>query len=1125
MRALLLISLTLVYSFNQASPVPGKTQSPRVEEPRQGRARMLSPGELVDVEINGGQVDSYQVQMRAGQCGRVVVNARQAVILIKVIGPTGEQLIEALAPAPSEEPRRLSVIAKIDGLYSVEASPFKENSPAVRYGIKLEELRPAVAEDEDRVKAERLVAEGQLMASQGRVESLSKAIENYDASLKLWQNLGDRHAEASALGFLGSTSHNLSRPAQALDYYKQALAIWRSLGDRAHEAQILNGMGWTNYSMGEFQMALDYYNQALPIRREVKDYRGQAQTITAIGQIYGAIGEPQKAIDCYNQSLPLARQAGDRVQEAFALSSQAFLYVSFDEDQKALDCLNAAFPLWIATGNRYGEADALNTMGMIFDKLGAFDKSLDYYSRALGIWRYLGNRAGEADALSNMGVVYWSLSHSENSTEPSKKAIDFLSQALAIRRSIGQRSKEAVELNNLGLVYDGLGDEAKALDCFNQVIAMNPGDASVRAAALHNAGLDYYQREDYGHALDYCRQALGIFRRVGDKNGEARALRVIALAEENSDKLDEALSDGKAALDIIESVRSRVASVEMRASYHVITRDYYDLLISVLGRLARLHPARGYDLAALEISEKARARGLLDLLTEGRIDITRDVEPALLQRERALQQQLNAKEQYRMKLLAGRGREAERAAVEREIASLSDDYEDARSRIRAGNARYAALTQPGILTANQIQHELLDQDTVLLEYCLADAGESTVWAITTESATMTRLSDRAELESATRRLYDSLVARNQHLAGETPDGRFQRIKKADAEYQHAAAAITNMLLAPVAGQLGKRRLVFVTEGALQYIPFAALPAPDPKRQQTAGRRSASSYRESTTSGRPLILDHEIVNLPSASVLSVLRKETASRAAAAHSVAILADPVFNQDDPRVRPVPNAVSRTGTGPDQPGRVDSQLADSINEPQISNFGRLRFSKEEADGIAALGRGPDTLMATGFAANRDLVLAGRLDGYRILHFATHGFLNNRHPELSGVVLSLVDETGKPRDGFLRLNEIYKLKFNADLVVLSACETALGKEIQGEGLIGLTRGFMYAGVPRIVASLWKVDDWATAELMKRFYRSMLVDQLPPAAAIRAAQISLLKEKGWEAPYFWAAFTLEGDWK
>jgi CHAT domain-containing protein len=194
-------------------------------------------------------------------------------------------------------------------------------------------------------------------------------------------------------------------------------------------------------------------------------------------------------------------------------------------------------------------------------------------------------------------------------------------------------------------------------------------------------------------------------------------------------------------------------------------------------------------------------------------------------------------------------------------------------------------------------------------------------------------------------------------------------------------------------------------------------------------------------------------------------------------------------------------------------------------AGFARLPFSRREAESIIAMTPKGTGLKATDFSASRDLALSRELRQYRILHFATHGLLNSERPELSGLVFSLVDQEGKPQDGFLRLHEIYNLQLNADLVVLSACETGLGKEIKGEGLIGLTRGFMYSGAPRVVASLWNVDDFATAELMKLFYQRMLKDGLPAGAALQAAQLEMSGQKRWASPYFWAGFVLHGEWK
>ena len=323
----------------------------------------------------------------------------------------------------------------------------------------------------------------------------------------------------------------------------------------------------------------------------------------------------------------------------------------------------------------------------------------------------------------------------------------------------------------------------------------------------------------------------------------------------------------------------------------------------------------------------------------------------------------------------------------------------------------------------------------------------------------------------------------------------------------------------LAGDWKNKRLLIVAGGALEYLPFAALHSP--------------------SSGRPLIVEHEIVTLPSASVLSAIRRETVGRKTATKAVAVLADPVFEKNDPRVLVAKKASAggdlsvntRSAREPQISAAYtsDTPLMRSVRSIQEFNgrggLSRLPFSREEAAAVASLVPARSLLKATDFRANRALATSGELSDYRIVHFATHGLLNSEHPELSGLVLSLVDENGKAQDGFLRMHEIYNLRLPAEVVVLSACQTGLGKEIRGEGLVGLTRGFMYAGAQRVVASLWQVDDLATANLMKHFYRGMLKDGLRPAAALRAAQVELMNQKRWSSPYFWAAFVIQGEWK
>jgi CHAT domain-containing protein len=495
-------------------------------------------------------------------------------------------------------------------------------------------------------------------------------------------------------------------------------------------------------------------------------------------------------------------------------------------------------------------------------------------------------------------------------------------------------------------------------------------------------------------------------------------------------------------------------------------------------QLHQEQPGGGFDAEALQVSERARARGLLDLLSEVHADIRQGVEAALLKREQFLQESLNFKTERQMRLLGRKHTEEQAAAAEKEIQTLASEYRETKAQIRARSPRYAALTQPHPLTAAEIQQQVLDRDTLLLEYALGDE-RSFLWAVTPDSLTSHVLPKRAAIEEAARRAYEQLNANS-------PRGSNEGVE-----------ALSRILLGPVAAQLGSKRLVVVTEGALQYIPFGALIAP------------AARF--------PAIVEHEIVNLPSASTLAVLRREMQGRTPAPKLVAVLADPVFDSGDPRV-----AGLRSGP---VGSKTPDNLERSAKDAGLLRFDRLRSSRFEAEAIRSLTREGERLEALDFKASRETAMSSALGQYRILHFATHGLLNSRHPEISGLVLSLVDSEGKPQNGFLQSHEIYNLKLGADLVVLSACQTALGKEIRGEGLLGLTRGFMYAGAPRVIASLWRVPDRATAELMKRFYQAMISDGLPPAAALRAAQLQMWKEKRWAAPYYWAGFTLQGEWK
>ncbi|MBD2126487.1 CHAT domain-containing protein [Microcoleus sp. FACHB-1] len=908
------------------------------------------------------------------------------------------------------------------------------------------------SDDATRAAAERAFQEGKQLYKQGTAESLKQAIAKYEEALPLYRAVGDKAREGSTLNNIGLIYDDLGETQKALDFYNQSLPLARAVSDKATEAVILSNIGAVYDALGERQKALEYYNQSLPLFRGVDNYAGEARTLNNIGLVYSALGEKQKALDSYNQSLLLKRTLDNKATEAVTLNNIGRVYDDLGEKQKALDYYNQSLPLFRAVGNKAGESVTLNNIGRVYDKLGEKQKALDYYNQSLHLARASGDRAGQASTLNNIGKVYSDLGQNQT-------ALEYYNQSLPLARAVSDKPREAATFNNIGKVYDDLGEKQKALEYYNQ--------------------------------------SLPLRRIVGDKAGEALTLYNIASLERDRGNLNEALTQIEAAINIIENLRTKIGSQQLRASYFASVQDYYEFYIDLLMQLHKTNPSKGYDALALQASERARARTLLEFLTEAQANIRQGANPKLLEQENTLQQRFDALEKRRIELFSGQWTNKQVQAVEQERTVLQEEYQQVQEQIRRTSPRYASLKYPQPLTLSEIQQQVLDDDTLLLEYSLGE-DRSYLWAVTKTSISSYELPKRADIEKAAQSFYQNTGKQK------APEQRgLGAIPREDS--LEVTTQLSQMLLSPVAGQLAGKRLLIVSDGALQYLPFAALPTPD----------SLGKDKNPV----PLIVNHEIVNLPSASTVAIIRQDTNGRKLAPKKVAVIADPVFSKDDERLK------TSVSAQPVNPNDLDSlALTRSAREADVT-FQRLPFTRKESDRILSLIPNTQSQSAFDFAANRATAISPQLGQYQIVHFATHGILNSTNPELSGVVLSLVDAKGTPQNGFLRLNDIFNLNLPAELVVLSACETGLGKEIKGEGLVGLTRGFMYAGSPRVLVSLWSVADEGTSELMTRFYKKMLQDNLKPAAALRAAQIEMLQDATWKSPYYWAAFTLQGEWR
>jgi CHAT domain-containing protein/Tfp pilus assembly protein PilF len=853
--------------------------------------------------------------------------------------------------------------------------------------------------------------------------------------------------------------------AEADRLYREVIAEYRKLGDRTMAvSNALKQMGAIAFDEGDFARAGDCFEESIGIAEELAPRSIQLATdligLGALSQMQGdfTIGERY-----YQRALAIERS-------------------NFPESQD-IDLI-------------------LRNLGILAARRGDLAKEEVYLRKGLIRAEKLGARSlYSANILSSLAECLLDLGRPADGERYEKRA-------LAIREKGSSRLNEASSLRNMGKIARVRGDLVAAQRYYERALGLvEPAAPESPDAVRIFIGLGYVARDigDFITAEDSYRRALTILEKIAPASMDhAEALADLASAIRSQGRFAAAVETYKQAIAEMESKTSTLGGIEEdRSRYRAAHERYYKEYVDLLAQ-------EGETDLAFETLESFHARTLVEMLSASQINLRAGVDPALVAREHELRKLLNAKTQFRVRLFGQQHSDDQLSALDRELVSLRQSYDDVEAQIRADSPTYASFTEPPKLAIRDIQ-QLLDRNTVLLEYSLGEV-RSHIWIVSEHAVDMLELPGRAEIERLARQYYDTLTIRAQKRVAD-PNAELSNWHKTDALLQSLGAKISRMILAPVVNLIACKRLLIVGDGALQYVPFSALPAPG-------------------TQTVPLIVNHEIVILPSASVLAEIRRTQANRSKPSREVAVLADPVFDKGDMRVVGS-NYIdqSKQGSGnqktlPLPAERLSRSAVDAgLLRGRGSYFKRLPYTRQEAHSIVAAAPRGQAIQALDFQASRAMAMSLELARYRIVHFATHGLVDSKHPDLSGLVLSLVNRHGKPQDGFLGLEDIYNMKLSADLVVLSACQTALGEQISGEGLIGLTRGFMYAGASRVAASLWEVNDAATAELMAHFYKAMELDGVAPAAALRQAQLAMWNQRLWHSPYYWAGFQIQGEWK
>jgi CHAT domain-containing protein/tetratricopeptide (TPR) repeat protein len=893
---------------------------------------------------------------------------------------------------------------------------------------------------------------------------------------------------------------------QALPLLQSALTGFTSSNNPRGIAAAEDALGDLYMIQGQDKIALDHYQKAYQsfVVASGKDQTNAAGASAAAGLTgSSAAGTATQAATAtldngYNANLMLAK-IGDTNFRLGQISEASTAYFQMNvrkpesaaaKTTRRLGGLGAIGGI-MSTGRPSVEVPTSSAVGLL-----ETTKELDEYRKAI---LYMTFELG-------MGRIAYANKDLETARKHFQNALDAGSGALPVVAKLGQTRR------------------------FRAAARTSLGDVALREGRYKDAA------KMFTEAADGAKKDERLDLMWPAQRGLGRSLWLQAGQEKDGAKMrDQALNSYRDALKTTETIRAgSLRADESRTTFLATTKDVYDEASSAFAEMALIAASgssaalsgKSLDYAAesFRIAEAGRARSLLDMLSEVNAQITEGVPPDLLKKKQDnLDRQQQIAEQLTGIALSGDQKEKP-SDLESELDKLQTEFDQIENQIRTASPKYAALTGGQPLALADVQQKVLDDNTVLLEYALG-ADNSYLFAVTKSGVSLYKLPRLADVDKLATDFRGQLIPPKlqRRIVGIDVAADQQRglgIVQGPAEdlppFVAASTALYKAVVEPAVSVIGDKRLLVVADGALNYIPFEAL-----LKNGDGAYYASLNY---------LVKTNEIVYSPSASVVAAIRQN--SSGAAGKSMLLVADPVFSADDPRVKGSPAATASgetRGLGLGLEAAVSDVAANSdaaSASPGGLHLARLSGTRTEADEISkiAKGGGAQADLWTDLNASEDNIKSRDVSSYRYLHVATHGLLDADRPQFTGVVLSLVGN--KTNDGFLRTDEIFNLKLGSPLVMLSACETGLGKEKRGEGVIGLTRAFMYAGAPTVGVSLWSVADKSTADLMTDFYKRLLAPTpTSAAAAMRDAQLSMINGKKYSAPFYWAPFVLVGEWK
>lgn len=917
-----------------------------------------------------------------------------------------------------------------------------------------------------------------------RRSDYAQALAMFDKALPLFEKANDPLGQGNVYRARGALAYKTVDFPQAWALFEKARACYEKAKDVMGQGFAWLQMARIAHQRGDNAQALELCSKALPFFEKAKIPLGQGQVNLVRGLVLNRMGENSRAVEAYRDALRFFRSANSLLDQGTIHNFLGDIYARMGNFAQALAAYEEAVPLLEKCGSLGDLGGIYSSIGIVHHLAGDFTTAQAMFEKAISCYEKINHPLG-------LGSVYMLQGDIHRRKGDLDQALRMYEKALPLFGNGSSPVSEAEAYEGLGAIYAQRGDEARARALFEKALPLydQVNSASGRGhVCLGLGGLDL-RRGRSAQALARYEQALACFRQCEDPQTQATALAGVAQAQARAGRNGPALTGYEESLDLLERIRRRTGLEELKLSFMELVLEQYE-------NAAGFMLEKGFGENAFRTAERMKARLFLDRLAEGLVDLEKGVDPESRKTRDDLEAKLGALRKQLQELTSTKLTEEERArrtrGLSEEIGAAEKALSEVKARIRLHNPLYASVEYPEAPSSAELRERVLREGEVLLEYFLTKK-EAWCFVLSRRTFDVVKLPGTpTEIGLAVAELVDWAAADGRGGSGARP----APARTAPAGRPGSPAErLADILVTPLGKRIAGLSLIIVPDGALARLPFEML-----------------SVR--TGRGRALLARlHPVRYAQSAAVLTFYRTKY-RRAGASDRFAGFGDPVYDHESYAARRAERGVTVTGGG-----LTGGQARRGMERAGVT-LARLPGTGEEVKAIGTLfdrmQKGETSFLR--LEASEEQAKRADLSGYGYLHFAAHGLLDD---DYQAIALSQVP--GASEDGFLGLSEIMNLQWDARVVVLSACETGLGKVRRGEGVTGLTRAVMYAGSPAAVVSLWSVSDEGTKELMTRFYGAMLGKRLPPADALRQAKLEMAASEEWRSPYYWAAFVLYGE--